>query len=378
MKPRLESVTVADLRSVQGSITVPLNAPVVLIHGPNGSGKTSILSAIEIALTGHASALRRADANYISHLTHRGCKSARILLSVDGLEETVDQIDISESKFVGRALLSDDRATFFSERCYLAQSTLGRLLEIYQYTDPRTTDSPLTRFVKDLLGLDQLDALIDGLRAVGDVRRLRNLVPEFRSTETEFSELSDRISSERKELIGLRAEADKLRQALVDQVRQLFPAREPSSILVSLEDMRAQFSVNPEERELTTLAKSRRELTVLRSEWELVSIGVDSAERLTTEEMELTANAAVTEWRRTSGHALERLIEGLRGKFSDLPSATGTDPEFARVSALDAVSRELARCSRQLERNDADSATIARLKQEAERSQARKLIRASK
>jgi DNA repair protein SbcC/Rad50 len=52
MSPLLQSITVTDFRSIRGTITVPLDAPVVLIHGPNGVGKTGILSAMELAITG--------------------------------------------------------------------------------------------------------------------------------------------------------------------------------------------------------------------------------------------------------------------------------------------------------------------------------------
>jgi DNA repair protein SbcC/Rad50 len=83
--PRLKSVTITDVRSIRGTITVPLDAPVVLIHGPNGSGKTSIFSAIELALTGEAMALRRADPNYMRHLRNREAESARIVLRATGL-----------------------------------------------------------------------------------------------------------------------------------------------------------------------------------------------------------------------------------------------------------------------------------------------------
>ena len=53
-------------------------------------------------------------------------------------------------------------ARYFAERCYLPQAILGRLLEIYNDQKTNTT-SPLTLFVKELLGLDPLDAQIDGL-----------------------------------------------------------------------------------------------------------------------------------------------------------------------------------------------------------------------
>ena len=48
MTPFLKSITVTNFRSIKGSVTVPLDAPVVLIHGQNGTGKTSLLSAIEL------------------------------------------------------------------------------------------------------------------------------------------------------------------------------------------------------------------------------------------------------------------------------------------------------------------------------------------
>jgi exonuclease SbcC len=48
----LEAITISNFRSIRGSVTVPLDAPVVLIHGLNGAGKTSVLAAIELALTG--------------------------------------------------------------------------------------------------------------------------------------------------------------------------------------------------------------------------------------------------------------------------------------------------------------------------------------
>ena len=41
MIPRLKSVTVTDFRSIRGTVTVPLDSPVVLIHGQFGSGKTN-------------------------------------------------------------------------------------------------------------------------------------------------------------------------------------------------------------------------------------------------------------------------------------------------------------------------------------------------
>ena len=92
----------------------------------------------------------------------------------------------------GGSLLSGEVERFFSERCYLAQAALGRLLEIYQNANPRE-ESALTRFVKDLLGLDALDALIDGLHPAADVRNTRRLSPGYSDAETKIQAIQARV-----------------------------------------------------------------------------------------------------------------------------------------------------------------------------------------
>jgi exonuclease SbcC len=60
----LKELDVTNFRSIRGHVHAPLDAQVVLVHGENGAGKTSLLSAIELALTGGVQSLRRADAGY--------------------------------------------------------------------------------------------------------------------------------------------------------------------------------------------------------------------------------------------------------------------------------------------------------------------------
>jgi exonuclease SbcC len=60
----LKGLSVKNFRSIKGTINVPLDANVVLVHGENGAGKTSLLSAIELALTGKVQSLLRADRTY--------------------------------------------------------------------------------------------------------------------------------------------------------------------------------------------------------------------------------------------------------------------------------------------------------------------------
>jgi len=76
--PLLNAISVTDFRSLRGTVTVPLDAPVVLIHGPNGAGKTSVLSALELALTGEALDMRRTDPGYQAHLQNRDAEYGKI------------------------------------------------------------------------------------------------------------------------------------------------------------------------------------------------------------------------------------------------------------------------------------------------------------
>lgn len=62
--PILQSVDVTNFRSIRGHVHAPLDARVVLVHGENGAGKTSLLAEIELALTGAVASLRRADPGY--------------------------------------------------------------------------------------------------------------------------------------------------------------------------------------------------------------------------------------------------------------------------------------------------------------------------
>ena len=57
----LYQISLENFRSIDRKVEVRLDAPVVLIHGQNGVGKTSLLSAIELALTGAIPSMERSD-----------------------------------------------------------------------------------------------------------------------------------------------------------------------------------------------------------------------------------------------------------------------------------------------------------------------------
>jgi DNA repair protein SbcC/Rad50 len=123
-------------------------------------------------------------------LVHRGSKQTTIQLDTsDGTASgklSAEGLDLSP-------MLGEREARFYTERCYLTQARLDRLLEIYQSAEGRA-DTPLTRFIKDLLRLDRLDALADGLHAVADKRNLRKLVPRYGEVERELTNVGTAAS----------------------------------------------------------------------------------------------------------------------------------------------------------------------------------------
>jgi len=189
----LKSLEVNNFRSIRGRIHAPLDAKVVLVHGKNGAGKTSLLSAVELALTGGVQSLKRADPDYQMQLMHRLAEEGSITLQAqNGIEEEFYKsiLDINGAKTLSS--LDKRRANFFKERVFLPQSLLSRLLQIYQESG-NDTESPLAKFVTGLLGLDRLDALELGLQPLADIRNVRKITNGWQKVENDKSILDRQL-----------------------------------------------------------------------------------------------------------------------------------------------------------------------------------------
>ena len=373
MMLQLNSISVTDFRSLKGTITVPLDAPVVLIHGPNGAGKTSVLSALELVLTGEVLDLRRTDPGYRAHLRNRDAEYGKIVLTGTGVgatEEQIHELTLTNGAISGTSALIGDVGRFFSERCYLAQATLGRLLEIYQ--DARASqDSPLTRFVKDLLGLDHLDALIDGLHPVGDVRNMRRLVPEYADAETARDVVERRIADSQGRLSRLSVEAADLRTSIREKLSVLapeVPIETDDELSSAAESVLTQ---DTDERQLVSLTGHRREVTSLRQRVATLLTEESIVDQASAEAEQTASAEALRIWWADAGNVLEAAIDRLRVAFPDLPSVASTDPQTAQQTALLRVEADLERCTRAIAQDDALAVQIEALDQAVAQGKAR-------
>ncbi len=347
--PRLKTLVIENFRSLRGKVVVPLDAQVVLVHGSNGMGKTSVLSALELALTGKIAHLTSDGDGYQRYLPTLETDGGTIELTTTGAYKpganVGGSLDFSDTKFDPAALLDAADARFFSERCYLPQATLGRLLEIYDDQKTSTT-SPLTLFVKELLGLDPLDALVDGLYPAFNVARVRNLVPAYRQIETLRTSLQSEITANEQSITSS-TEASARRLASLNATLAQLPYNPPLTFndRTRLEDLRAVLeTAREEDRALVDLSRVRSELRALTEQWRSLPAEGASHDRAVKERSEQSAAETLSAWRAEKGHALEVILTELRTSFTDLPSIDD-GPEEARSVALRRAEAEMTRCT---------------------------------
>ncbi|WP_229940098.1 AAA family ATPase [Plantibacter cousiniae (nom. nud.)] len=304
----IRSLTVSDFRRIEGTREFPLDAPVILIHGPNGTGKTSLLSALELALTGEIRSMERHSDRYRAHLPFLGQSYATVRVDIaqhlQGGTPGVP-LTVSGSRLEGAPALNHAASKFYAERCYLDQSSLGRLLDLYQAREG-SEQTALEKFVNELLGLEKLDALLSGLSDASDFRLLKKLAAGVDEADRE----AKAAAADLKEKTGLRtdvrAEAASARQATRDVLIELDlgPA-------VGDTDIELMERVRRATKEDTTADEFA---VAERVHQELVALGgriAASVERPTTQRIEETraalasAIAAKDDWERTDRSGID-------------------------------------------------------------------------
>jgi DNA repair exonuclease SbcCD ATPase subunit len=140
---RLTSVTIAGFRGFADSQTFDLSADVILVHGPNGSGKTSLFDAILWAITGTLERLKATPQAVVSKYAEFG--EARVELGL---------LDNSNTSVVvrRRLVLGEDASTLALET--EDGSLTGPAAEVtlmrYLYPDGATSSDPFKSLDRSL------------------------------------------------------------------------------------------------------------------------------------------------------------------------------------------------------------------------------------
>lgn len=224
MIQRIRSLEVENFRAYKGRLPpVNLDGNVVLLHGLNGSGKTSLLHAIEYAVTGRVEHLAEFRDDYPEKLSHHSPNHAtrpgrvRLVASLDGddedrvIERTVGGAKPTE----GREFSAQTKASY-AGRSYLSQAHLARLLNIYQESKGGKGASPIVEFIRDFLQLGQLEAIEDGLHDVGHKARRERKYKAIVQVQEGLKTATTDVAARRVEVTEARQAAERASMQLAD------------------------------------------------------------------------------------------------------------------------------------------------------------------
>lgn len=331
----LKSLDINNFRSIRGKIHAPLDAKVVLLHGENGAGKTSILSAIELALTGKVQSLERADPSYEKQLLHRSATEGSVLLrTLSGISEQSFNATLNTTGAQSITTLDNMRATFFRERAFLPQALLGQLLQIYQDAGHDAT-SPLAQFVAKLLGLDRLDALEAGLKPLADVRNVRKNVEGWLTAENEKSRLDRLLSEQRKVREVLNEQVLTVVEELASRCAELelyVEVREET-----LDEIATSLSDDKDADAFSQLTDQQRKLASIRREIEAAQAATGTTVDLITPGAD-EASKEFSRWEATYGDRVRFLRSRVEAVLSNI--SFPSDPEQFAEAALTRLSTE--------------------------------------
>lgn len=352
MNPRLKSLSIHNFRSISGRVVIPLDAQVVLVHGTNGMGKTSLMSAIELGLTGSIAHLED-QSKYHDFLTNIDTPGGSIQLTVEGMNGRstgAGQVTFAPGSFDATPALNATDASFFSERCYLPQAVLGRLLDIYD--QKKAANSRLTEFVKELLRLDALDALVDGLDHAFNVTRIRKLAPVYKQLEEARDLLNKQLERERSSVDSARQATTQRISRLNDLLAVLDRNAVPVGSGFDVAALRARVGDRDRDQaELSSVTQQSSEVSSLLSRLEQTSAGSADAAIAALERDVAAIGSRYETWLNGQGAQITQALDDLREFHSELSPLDGSSVEDQVRDALSWAIVEVDRCQRLLDQH---------------------------
>jgi len=184
---------------------IPLDGDFVLVYGQNASGKSTILQALELALTGAVDDFKGYEKDYPRCLKHAfWSEDAQVKLRFRDESNVTREIGaiVGEKIVQNGNTLAPDSVRFFQDRCYLPQKKLARLIDYYRTGGVDQSDPPLVRFILEMLNMNKVENLTRGLHIARDKRRIErscrqvaDLVLELETVEAQSKIATDQSAS---------------------------------------------------------------------------------------------------------------------------------------------------------------------------------------
>jgi DNA repair protein SbcC/Rad50 len=335
----LRGISISDFRRLEGTRFLPLDAPIVLLHGHNGAGKTSVLSALELALTGEIRSMRRHDPRYTAHLPFHGREFATLSAKISeqlGGSNAPGRMTVGGNRIEGTPALDAVSAQFYAERCYLDQVSLGQLLDLYQYREGKE-DSALARFVNELLGLEQLDALRLGLTDANDFRRLKKLSEPLADADAEAQQAEAELGTATSDLKAARDNLARSQELLAEAMEVLGYSLPISNV----EMVRNALKASRADEEKLGAAALRQSITSLGGRIEGLSARPSAIRLEEARAAAANASEAHRRWREEHGPA----IDAWHAEAARLGVMTSADASSAIAESTQRLDRRVSRQS---------------------------------
>ena len=220
----LKAVKLDGIRGINQEIDIQLNKALTILHGPNGTGKSSILQAIEWCMTGEIPYMRGGDFTREDAIVNAftRTKRARVELNFSGPTEftLVRRKNRTRSTTSGKHQLSLKSDKLYEDD--KAENTLIDLLDIDAEEIPRSKFLH-QETIRDALTYKPSDrsAVIEKLLGTYDIKEFTKAISQDRRINSEIKAIDGTIEALKRDriqfILNLRRSLEQLKKQLLEK-----------------------------------------------------------------------------------------------------------------------------------------------------------------
>ncbi|MCK9236003.1 MAG: hypothetical protein M0Q41_12390 [Bacteroidales bacterium] len=263
MATKIKSISIAGIRGIKDSVSLPLNEKSVLLYGDNGTGKSSISDAIEWFYTDKVSHLSGSEIDLKDALRNSYQKdndTASIAISYNR-----NVIDATKNLFSKRGKLTSELSNSSDdfEKYYFASQSENLLLR-YQFLRDfiDQTKGDKLKYLSDIIGFSEVTKTKDILR-----KTFNSIKSEIKTQNFEAQ-----INNEKQTLIAKIGAAVSQENNLFEKINEIIEPLQTGITVNSIEDINKVLNhikkpaITKQITELQFLENTNKALSTLKSE----------------------------------------------------------------------------------------------------------------